>query len=74
MRFTAHGTRGTIGKLVRYCRKPLKYRQKISVSSRAAVTDGWEATENEGGYLPWISMDNHLIDPGALESSTSCSG
>ncbi len=76
MRFTAQGTSGEIGELTRYYMKPLHYRQKMSISPRAAVTDGdrfwwvgpdgWDADESEVGYLPLVSMDNHLIDPGAL--------
>ena len=76
MRFTAHGTTGNVGELVRYHKKPLHYRQKMSASSRAAVTDGervwwvsaegWEEAENETGYLALASMDNHLVDPGAV--------
>lgn len=76
MRFTAHGTAGNIGELARYYKKPLHYRQKMAASPRAAVTDGervwwvgpdgWEEAENETGYLPLASMDNHLIDPGAM--------
>ena len=76
MRFTAHGTAGTVGELVRYYRKPLWYRQQMSASPRAAVTDGdhfwwvgpdgWEADPDETGYRNLLSMDNHLIDPGAM--------
>lgn len=76
LRFTAHGTAGWAGDLVRYHKKPLHYRQQISTSTRAAVTDGervwwvgpdgWEEAEGETGYLSLASMDNHLIDPGAV--------
>ena len=77
LRFTAHSTAGTGGELVRYHKKPHQYRQQNEGSTRAAVTDGesfwwigpegWEAAPEEAvGYLSLISMDNHLVDPGAM--------
>jgi hypothetical protein len=73
LRFTAHGTSGTIGELVRYHRKPLHYRQQMMGSTRAGVTDGhrvwrvgpdgWEEAENEPGYVALASMDNYIINP-----------
>ena len=38
LRFTAHGTSGTMGELVRYHKKPLHYRQQMIGSARAGVT------------------------------------
>jgi len=77
LRFSAHGTAGTVGELVRYHKKPRHYRQQNEGSSRASVTDGesfwwvgpdgWEAAPEEAaGYGALISMDNHLVDPGAM--------
>lgn len=73
LRFTAHGTSGTIGELVRYHKKPLRYRQQMLGSARAGVTDGdrvwwagsdgWEEAENEPGYIALASMDNYVMDP-----------
>lgn len=77
LRFTAHGASGTVGELIRYYKKPLRYRQEMIGSGRAAVTDGeqfwwvgddgWEAAPEEiVGYGPLLSMDNHMVDPGAM--------
>jgi hypothetical protein len=76
LRFTAQNSSGSFAEMVRYYKKPLHYRQKMSISPRAAVTDGsrvwwvtddeWELAEGETSYLAVSSMDNHLIDPGAL--------
>lgn len=76
LRFAVQSVRGTFGELVRYYRKPLHYRQEMMGSGRAAVTDGqrvwwiteegWEVAENETGYIPLASMDNHLVNPDAL--------
>lgn len=76
LHFTVHSSAGNGGELVRYHKKPLRYRQQASGSPRAAVTDGvrswwagpdgWEEMEGGGGYGPLISMDNHMVDPGAM--------
>jgi hypothetical protein len=73
LRFTAHGTSGTLGELIRYHKKPLHYRQEGMGSPRAGVTDGqrfwwagpdgWEAAD-EPGYMILASMDNYTVDPG----------
>jgi hypothetical protein len=73
LRFTANGTSGTVGELVRFYKKPLYYRQQMVGSDRAAVTNGervwwvrsdeWEEAPGETGYLPLASMDNHLLEP-----------
>lgn len=73
LRFTADGSSGTVGELVRFYKKPLFYRQQMVGSDRATVTDGervwwvrpdgWEEALGETGYLPLASMDNHLIEP-----------
>jgi hypothetical protein len=75
LRFTAHGTSGTIGDLVRYHKKPLHYRQQMTGSPRAGVTDGrrfwwagpegWEEAD-EPGYVILASMDNYVVDPGRI--------
>ena len=74
--FSAHSTAGSMGELVRYYKKPFLYRQKASASPRAAVTDGdrfwmvgsegWEEGTGENDYLPFLSMDNHVIVPETL--------
>ena len=76
LRFSVHSSVGEFAELVRYYKRPLHFRQEMSVSPRAVVSDGdrvwwvtedeWELPEDETGYLPLVSMDNHLIDPGAL--------
>jgi len=73
LRFTANGTAGSVGELVRMHKKPLFYRQQMVGSDRAAVTDGsrvwwvgpdgWQEADGETGYLPLASMDNHLLEP-----------
>jgi hypothetical protein len=73
LRFTAEGSTGTVGELLRFFKKPLLYRQQMVGSDQAAVTNGtrvwrvrsgrWEVAEGETGYLPLASMDNHLIAP-----------
>jgi hypothetical protein len=76
LRFAAQNSDGTFAELVRYHKRPLHFRQEISISPRAAVSDGerlwwastegWRVAEDETGYLPLISIDNHLIDPDAV--------
>lgn len=73
LRFTANGTSGSFGELIRYYRKPLHYRQEVVGSSQATVVDGnqvwqvgpngWTEAPGEEGYLAFASMDNHLVDP-----------
>lgn len=73
LRFTANGTSGSLGEMVRYYKKPLLYRQEMVGSGRATVTDGsrvwqvgpdgWDEAEGDDSYLAFASMDNHFVDP-----------
>jgi hypothetical protein len=77
LRYSANGSAGVMGELVRYHKKPLWYRQEMTGSGRASVTDGdsfWSVSDGEwvedpeevSAYGPFLSMDNHTVDPGAM--------
>jgi hypothetical protein len=77
LRFKATGTAGALGELIRYHKRPFHYRQEMYGSGRSGVTDGerfwwvtsegWERADEEvSGYLPFVSLDNLALDPGAV--------